>query len=102
MATPSHFGPILALDGSFGPATRSAVIRFQQAWGLSADGIAGSQTYSEIYALQNGDCSTAHVSWAETNHCNSDWSGGAVSAAQAKANMKVEHVEAGGDAARSG
>ena len=83
------FGAVLALDGAFGPATRSAVIRFQQAWGLSADGIAGSQTYSKIYALQDDDCSTAHFTWSELNKCNSDWSGGAVSAATAKANMKV-------------
>jgi zinc D-Ala-D-Ala carboxypeptidase len=80
---------VLGLDGAFGPATRSALIRFQQAWGLSADGIAGSQTYSKIYALQDDDCSTAHFTWAETNTCNSDWSGGAVSPATAKANMKV-------------
>jgi zinc D-Ala-D-Ala carboxypeptidase len=83
------FGAVLGLDGSFGPATRSAVIRFQQAWGLTADGIAGSQTYSKIYALQDDDCTTVHFTYAETNHCNSDWSGGAVSAAQAKANMRV-------------
>jgi len=83
------FGAVLALDGAFGPATRSAVIRFQQAWGLSADGIAGSQTYNKIYALQDDDCTTVHFTYAELNHCNSDWSGGAVSAATAKANARV-------------
>lgn len=83
------FQAVLGLDGAFGPATRSALIRFQQAWGLSADGIAGPQTYSKIYALQDDDCSTAHFTWSEMNRCNSDWSGGAVSASAAKANMKV-------------
>ena len=83
------YGAVIALDGAFGPATRDAVVRFQQAWGLAADGIAGPQTYNQIYALQDDDCSTAHFTWGELNRCNSDWSGGAVSAATAKANAKV-------------
>jgi zinc D-Ala-D-Ala carboxypeptidase len=83
------YGAILALDGAFGPATRSAVIRFQQAYGLAADGIAGPQTYNKIYALQDDDCTPINFSYAEWNRCNSDWSGGAVSAATAKANARV-------------
>lgn len=83
------FGAVLALDGSFGPATRSALIRFQQAWGLAADGVAGPATYGKIYALQDDDCTTAHFTYGEFNRCNSDWSGGAVSAATAKANARV-------------
>jgi len=83
------FGAVLALDGAFGPATRSAVIRFQQAYGLAADGVAGSQTYSKIYALQDDDCTPINFSYAEWNQCNSDWSGGAVSPSTAKANARV-------------
>jgi zinc D-Ala-D-Ala carboxypeptidase len=83
------YGAVLALDGAFGPATRSAVIRFQQAYGLSADGIAGPQTYNKIYELQDNDCTPINFSYAELNRCNSTWSGGAVSAAQAKANALV-------------
>jgi zinc D-Ala-D-Ala carboxypeptidase len=83
------YGAVLALDGDFGPATRSAVIRFQQAYGLSADGIAGSQTYSKIYSLQDADCTPINFSYAELNHCNSDWSGGAVSPSTAKFNARV-------------
>jgi len=83
------YGAVLALDGAFGPATKAAVIRFQQAYGLSADGIAGPQTYNQIYALQDDDCTPINFSYAELNRCNSDWSGGAVSAAQAKANALV-------------
>ena len=59
------YGAVLALDGDFGPATKAAVTRFQQAWGLSADGIAGSQTYSKIYALQDDDCTPIHFTYGE-------------------------------------
>ncbi|MEV7994537.1 D-Ala-D-Ala carboxypeptidase family metallohydrolase [Streptomyces sp. NPDC086077] len=80
------FGEILSVDGNFGPRTKAAVIKFQQAYGLGADGVAGSQTFSKIYALQDPDCTPIHFTYAELNKCNSDWSGGAVSAATAKAN----------------
>lgn len=80
------YGGVLTIDGQFGPATKSAVIRFQQAYGLAADGVAGAQTFARIYALQDDDCTPAHFTYAEMNRCNSDWSGGAVSAATARAN----------------
>lgn len=80
------YGAVIAVDGAFGPATKAAVTRFQQAYGLPADGIAGPQTFSKLYALQDGDCTPAHFTYAEMNRCNADWSGGAVSAAAAKAN----------------
>jgi zinc D-Ala-D-Ala carboxypeptidase len=80
---------VLDFDGVYGPATKAAVTRFQQAWGLAADGIAGSQTFSKIYALQDDDCTTVHFTYAELNDCNSDWSGGAVSASTAKFNARV-------------
>ncbi|MDT0265606.1 D-Ala-D-Ala carboxypeptidase family metallohydrolase [Streptomyces sp. DSM 44915] len=80
------YGNVLAIDGQYGPATAAAVTRFQQAYGLSADGIAGQQTFGKIYDLQDNDCTPIHFTWAEMNRCNGDWSGGAVNAATARAN----------------
>jgi zinc D-Ala-D-Ala carboxypeptidase len=82
------YGGVLAIDGAYGPATKAAVTRFQQAYGLAADGVAGPQTFNKIYSIQSADCSPANFSFAELNKCNSTWSGGAVSAAQAKENAK--------------
>ena len=80
------YGSVLAVDGSFGPATSAALKRFQSAYGLAADGVAGANTFNKLYSLQDDDCTPIHFSYAELNNCNSDWSGGAVSAATAKSN----------------
>ncbi|MCP2241946.1 D-Ala-D-Ala carboxypeptidase family metallohydrolase [Lentzea aerocolonigenes] len=83
------YGGVLGLDGQFGPATKAAVTRFQQAYGLGADGIAGSATFAKIYELQDNDCTPVNFTYDELNNCNSDWSGGNVSAATARANALV-------------
>ncbi|HET9382151.1 MAG TPA: M15 family metallopeptidase [Streptomyces sp.] len=82
-------GSQLAIDGQFGPATKAAVQRFQAAYGLGADGIAGPITFNKIYELQDDDCTPANFTYDELNNCNSDWSGGKVSAATARANALV-------------
>lgn len=79
-------GERISYDGVYGARTAAAVKKFQSAYGLAADGVAGSQTFSKIYALQDADCTPIHFAYSEMNKCNSDWSGGAVSAATAKAN----------------
>jgi zinc D-Ala-D-Ala carboxypeptidase len=82
-------GEVLGLDGAYGPATKAAVTRFQQAYGLPADGAANQSTFDKIYELQDDDCSPVNFTFDELNNCNSDWSGGKVDAATAKANALV-------------
>lgn len=92
------YGGHLAIDGDFGPATKAAVTRFQQAYGLGADGVAGTATYSKIYALQDDDCTPIHFTYTELDDgCGgSGWDGGPLSAAATKANAleTMWHLEA--------
>ncbi len=46
--TAIHFAPG-PVDGKFGSGTRKAVIAFQKAHGLEADGICGAETWAELY-----------------------------------------------------
>ncbi|MBK1787678.1 D-Ala-D-Ala carboxypeptidase family metallohydrolase [Prauserella cavernicola] len=82
-------GSVLALDGEYGPATKAAVNRFQDAYGLGGNGVANQATFDKIYALQDNDCTPVNFTYGELNGCNSNWSGGNVSAAEAKANALV-------------
>jgi zinc D-Ala-D-Ala carboxypeptidase len=82
------FGGHLAIDGQFGPATRAAVQRFQAAYGLGNDGIAGPQTFGKIYELQDDDCTPIHFTYAELDDgCGgSGYDGGPLSEAATRFN----------------
>ncbi|MDT0401932.1 MULTISPECIES: D-Ala-D-Ala carboxypeptidase family metallohydrolase [Streptomyces] len=79
-------GERLSYDGVYGDRTEAAVRKFQAAYNLDVDGVAGTQTITKINQLSDSDCTPIHFSYAELNRCNSTWAGGAVSAATAKAN----------------
>lgn len=83
-----EYGGHIATDGAFGPATKGAVRRFQAAYGLAQDGIAGDATFRKIYELQDNDCTPIHFTYAELDDgCGgSGWDGGPLSPAQTKAN----------------
>jgi zinc D-Ala-D-Ala carboxypeptidase len=82
------YGRRLGTDGVYGPDTRAAVRRFQQAYGLVADGIAGPRTLGLIDRLQDDDCTPRHFSLLEMdNGCGSSgYSGGALASSATKAN----------------
>lgn len=50
------------VDGRFGAGTQRAVIAFQKAQGLTADGLAGTRTQEKLYALASGSSSSTSSS----------------------------------------
>jgi zinc D-Ala-D-Ala carboxypeptidase len=79
---------VVRVDGDFGAKTEAAVRRFQRAYGLTVDGVAGPQTFRRIYRLQDADCTPIHFAYREfDDECHGGFWGGAVSATKVKRNL---------------
>ncbi|MEV4479028.1 D-Ala-D-Ala carboxypeptidase family metallohydrolase [Micromonospora coxensis] len=81
-------GGIVRIDGRYGAETAAAVRRFQSAYGLRSDGVAGPQTFAKLYQLQDDDCTPAHFSYTELDDgCGqTGWTGGPLPAGETRAN----------------
>jgi zinc D-Ala-D-Ala carboxypeptidase len=62
---PSQNNTSLKIDKKFTSRTEIAVKRFQSFYGLTADGVAGHDTYAVLARLLDPNGSTAHFNWGE-------------------------------------
>jgi zinc D-Ala-D-Ala carboxypeptidase len=84
---PGSFGEVLTIDGDYGARTEAAVRRFQSAYGLPADGVAGPQTFNKLYELQDADCTPIHFSYTELTQSSACGSQLPFASASVKANL---------------
>lgn len=71
-------GQVMGADGIYGDQTKAAVARFQKAYGLADDGIAGSQTFAKLRSLTKSDCTPLNFTYAEaSNNCGKGFTGSA-------------------------
>jgi len=73
--------------GEFGNVTKQAVIKFQKAYSLTADGIAGSKTLAKISAALSGNGGS--TSSSSGNSSNTSSSSGVTVSGYTSANMEV-------------
>lgn len=59
--------PRVAIDGTFGPSTREAVIAAQNTFGLTPDGVVGENTWNAIYDAYLGIVRTIPIEYVEGN-----------------------------------
>ncbi len=59
--------PRVAIDSTFGPSTRDAVIAAQNTFGLTPDGVVGENTWNAIYDAYLGIVRTIPVEYVEGN-----------------------------------
>jgi peptidoglycan hydrolase-like protein with peptidoglycan-binding domain len=79
----------VAVDGSFGPGTASAVKRFQYAYRLPVTGSVSTQMETVLTSLEKSDGSTAHFDWTEfTSHDGVGFTGGKVSETEVTENVR--------------
>ncbi|WP_018156524.1 D-Ala-D-Ala carboxypeptidase family metallohydrolase [Demetria terragena] len=83
-ASKTHVG----VDGDFGAGTKAAVTRFQKAYGLSANGTVDASTQKALNALEDSD-GTKNFNFSEFHSKDgSKFSGGKVSEATVKENVR--------------
>jgi len=86
----SAYRGYVAVDGAFGSQTQAAVQRFQSAYGLASDGVAGPATYAKLAALQDADCTPVHFAWSElddSSACGGGFDGGKLPAGSVQVNV---------------